>query len=137
MSTLPQGTIVVYPYLWHREYRRGETEGRKSRPVCVTFSFPHPRDGEETLALFALTTKVPGPDDHALEVPELELKQLKMRDRSWIILDECNHDRAQGSIYLNQPPIIVGRLSKAFTQKLVQAIIPYLTASMNIADRTI
>jgi hypothetical protein len=72
-----------------------------------------------------------------LEVPELELKQLKMRDRSWIILDECNHDRAHGSIYLNQPPIIVWRLSKAFTQKLVQAIIPYLTASMNIADRTI
>jgi hypothetical protein len=65
MSTLPQGTIVVYPYLWHREYRRGETEGRKSRPVCVTLRFPHPRDGEETLALFALTTKVPGPDDHA------------------------------------------------------------------------
>lgn len=41
--------IIHYPYLWSRDAAKGETEGRKERPVAVGSRIPRP-DGD--LALF-------------------------------------------------------------------------------------
>jgi hypothetical protein len=32
---LRTGCVIRFPYLWVREAERGETEGRKPRPVAV------------------------------------------------------------------------------------------------------
>ena len=32
---LRTGCVILFPYLWVREAERGETEGRKPRPVTV------------------------------------------------------------------------------------------------------
>jgi hypothetical protein len=99
MTAPEPGSIIIYPYLWARESRRGETEGRKYRPACVALHFKKPGSNEDMLALFALTTKSPGPSDHVLELPELERRHLKLRDRCWIILDECNQDLSSSANY--------------------------------------
>ncbi|MEZ2127876.1 MULTISPECIES: hypothetical protein [unclassified Sinorhizobium] len=33
-------SVIRYPYLWAREAGRGETEGRKERPVAVGVRMP-------------------------------------------------------------------------------------------------
>lgn len=33
-------TVIRYPYLWSREAGKGETEGRKDRPVTVGVRIP-------------------------------------------------------------------------------------------------
>jgi hypothetical protein len=38
-------TVIRYPYLWAREAGKGETEGRKDRPVAVGVRLPRP-DGD-------------------------------------------------------------------------------------------
>lgn len=39
---LRTGCVIRFPYLWVRESERGETEGRKSRPVAVGVRITRP-----------------------------------------------------------------------------------------------
>ena len=50
--------IEDYPYLWLRQHKAGETEGRKSRPVGVSLSVKDKR-GNTHLALLPISTKAP------------------------------------------------------------------------------
>lgn len=114
--------VVRYPYLWAREARRGETEGRKSRPVAVGVRLTR-ADGDLIL-FFPITTKEPGPERFAAKVPTIEKQRAGLdRDlRLWIILDEYNSDVVGRSFYLEPDPPI-GRFSKAFFLPLMREFI--------------
>ncbi|MDR3437345.1 hypothetical protein [Telmatospirillum sp.] len=114
--------VIRYPYLWAREAHRGETEGRKERPVAVGVRVLRP-DGD-LLLLFPITTKEPEAGRFASEIPLIEKRRagLDADLRLWIILDEYNTDVVGQSFYLEpEPPI--GRFSKAFFLPLVRAFI--------------
>ncbi|CVI63063.1 hypothetical protein CFBP4996_27220 (plasmid) [Agrobacterium leguminum] len=115
-------TVIRYPYLWARQARAGETEGRKDRPVAVGVRIARP---EGDLALFfPITTKEPEQSRFAAEIPDIEKRRagLDADRRLWIILDEFNSDRIGKSFYLEpEPPI--GRFSKAFFLPLLREFI--------------
>ncbi|RDJ03361.1 hypothetical protein B5K05_26380 [Rhizobium phaseoli] len=108
--------------MWAREAERGETEGRKERPVAVGVRMPRP-DGDLVL-FFPITTKQPDVSCFAVEVPLIEKRRagLDADRRLWIIFDEFNTDIVGNSFYLEpEPPI--GRFSKAFFLPLLREFI--------------
>ncbi len=114
--------VIRYPYLWARQARAGETDGRKDRPVAVGVRIVRP-DGDLVL-FFPITSKEPEKARFAAEIPDIEKRRagLDADLRLWIILDEFNSDRIGKSFYLEpEPPI--GRFSKAFFLPLVREFI--------------
>jgi prevent-host-death family protein len=97
-------SVIRYPYLWAREAGRGETEGRKERPVVVGVRMPR-RDGDLVL-FFPVTTKQPEASRFAVEVPAIEKGRagLDADRRLWIIFDEFNTDIVGNSFYLEPEP---------------------------------
>jgi len=115
-------TVIRYPYLWARQARKGETEGRKDRPVAVGVRLARP-DGDLVL-FFPITTKQPEQARFAAEIPAIETRRagLDADQRLWIILDEFNTDIVGRSFYIEpEPPI--GRFSKAFFLPLLRKFI--------------
>lgn len=115
-------TVIRYPYLWAREAGKGETEGRKDRPVAVGVRLPRP-DGDLVL-FFPITTKSPEKTRFTAEIPAMEKRRagLDADLRRWITLDEFNSDIIGRSFYLEpEPPI--GRFSKAFFLPLLREFI--------------
>src|SRR5205814_976215 len=109
--------VIRLPYLRVRESARGETEGRKTRPVAVGVRIARPR-GEDVLVLFPITSQPPSLGRFAAEIPEMEKRRagLDVALQLWIILDEYNQDTIGRSFYLEpEPPL--GRFSKAFNRK--------------------
>ena len=115
-------SVIRYPYLWAREAHKGETEGRKERPVAVGVRLPRP-DGDLVL-FFPISTKQPEPARFSAEIPAIEKRRAGLDTdlRLWIILDEFNTDRVGRSFYLEPDPPI-GRFSKAFFLPLLRAFI--------------
>ncbi|WP_245491075.1 hypothetical protein, partial [Mesorhizobium sp. M2A.F.Ca.ET.037.01.1.1] len=66
-------TVIRYPYLWAREARAGETEGRKERPVAVGVRVVR-ADGDLVL-FFPITTKEPEKARFAVEIPAIERRR--------------------------------------------------------------
>jgi len=115
--------VIRFPYLWAREAERGETEGRKVRPVAVGVRISRPK-GEDVLVLFPITSQPPAEDRFAVEIPETEKRRagLDATVRLWMILDEYNQDIISQSFYLEpEPPL--GRFSKAFFLPLMKEFI--------------
>ena len=115
-------SVIRYPYLWAREAHKGETEGRKERPVAVGVRLSRP-DGDLVL-FFPISTKQPEPARFSAEIPAIEKRRAGLDTdlKLWIILDEFNTDRVGRSFYLEpEPPI--GRFSKAFFLPLLRAFI--------------
>jgi len=56
---LRTGSVIRFPYLWVRQAARGETEGRRPRPVAVGVRIPKP-EGKDVLVLFPITSQEPG-----------------------------------------------------------------------------
>ncbi|GGB11129.1 hypothetical protein GCM10011491_43830 [Brucella endophytica] len=115
-------SVIRYPYLWARQARAGETEGRKDRPVAVGVRTARP-DGDLVL-FFPITTKEPEASRFSAEIPAIEKRRagLDTDRRLWIILDEFNTDLVGQSFYLEpEPPI--GRFSKAFFLPLLRKFI--------------
>ena len=114
--------VIRYPYLWAREARRGETEGRKERPVAVGVRVA--RVDGDLLLLFPITTKEPEPGRFAAEIPLIEKRRagLDPNLRLWIIFEEYNTDIVGQSFYLEPDPPL-GRFSKAFFLPLIRAFI--------------
>ena len=106
--------VIRFPYLWANEAQRGETEGRKSRPVAVGVRMAKP-EGDDVLLLFPITRKAPERGRFAVEIPETEKRRAGLDGdmRLWIILNEYNLDIVGRSFYFEpEPPL--GRFSKAF-----------------------
>lgn len=122
-DALRTGAVIHFPYLWAREAARGETEGRKSRPVAVAVRIPKPK-GEDLLVLFPITSREPANGRFAAEIPETEKRRAGLDGsmRLWIILDEYNEDVIGRSFYLDgEPPL--GRFSRAFFLPLLRKFI--------------
>jgi hypothetical protein len=123
LDELRTGCVIRFPYLWVREAERGETEGRKPRPVAVGVRIARPK-GDDVLVLFPITSQRPSSDRFAAEIPEMEKRRagLDASLRLWIILDEYSQDSIARSFYLEpEPPL--GRFSKAFFLPLMKEFI--------------
>jgi hypothetical protein len=101
LDELRTGCVIRFPYLWVREAERGETVGRKPRPVAVGVRIARPK-GDDVLVLFPITSRPPTSDRFAAEIPEMEKRRagLDATLRLWIILDEFNQDILGQSFYL-------------------------------------
>lgn len=117
---LQTGVVVRYPYLWARQARSGETEGRKDRPVSVGVRLPRPTG--DLVLFFPITSKEPEASRFAAEIPALEKRRAGLDPdlRLWIILDEYNTDIVGQSFYL-EPAAPLGSFGKAFFLPLLRA----------------
>jgi hypothetical protein len=134
-EALVTGAVFIYPYLWHRQAEAGETEGRKERPVAVTFRIGT-IDGLEHIIVIPITSKAPLADQLAVELPQIEKRRagLDQNMRLWLVLDEANIDVVGKSYYLrDQQPI--GHLSKSFFIPVARQFVDYFK-SANKVDRT-
>ncbi|PKQ10899.1 MAG: hypothetical protein CVT70_17200 [Alphaproteobacteria bacterium HGW-Alphaproteobacteria-1] len=120
MTTPKQGDVWLYDYLWQREHDAGEEHGRKPRPTALVATVTN-QDGTTNLFILPITSKMPGIDRLALEVPEIECKRagLDADKRLWIILDEYNHDILETSFYLD-PNGRLGAFSAMFNKKALR-----------------
>ena len=135
LDELRTGCVIRFPYLWVREAARGETEGRKPRPVAVGVRIAR-RDGDDLLVLFPITSQQPSRDRFAAEIPEIEKRRagLDATLRLWIILDEYNQDTTGQSFYLEpEPPL--GRFSKAFFLPLMKEFIARRASTRGVNRR--
>jgi hypothetical protein len=114
------GEVISYPYLWAWQQQRGETEGRKRRPVCVVIAIRGTSDGNTHLALLAITSQPPQAGRSALEIPDIERKRAGLGElkQSWIMVDEYNYDIVERSWYIEPDRDILGRFSKSFMMKI-------------------
>ena len=133
-----QGEIIAYSYLWRWQAEKGETEGRKDRPVCV--ALPLRKNGVTHLFLLAITGTRPRVDQKCLVIPEIEARRAGLRDwkEGWVILSECNYDVAEQSFYIDPARAPYGRFSEAFTAR-IKAELRGLIAAGGFArvDRTL
>ena len=129
---LRTGCVIRFPYLWVRDAERGETEGRKHRPVAVGVRIARPK-GEDILVLFPITSQPPFSDRFAAEIPEMEKRRagLDATLRLWIILDEYNQDLIGQSFYLEPEPLL-GHFSKAFFLPLMREFISRRTKTRGV-----
>ncbi|MBB3407177.1 hypothetical protein FHT87_001077 [Rhizobium sp. BK316] len=127
-------SVIRYPYLWAREAGRGETEGRKERPVAVGVRMARP-DGDLVL-FFPITTKEPEASRFAIEVPTIEKRRagLDADRRLWIIFDEFNIDVVGNSFYLEPAPPI-GSFGKAFFLPLLREFIARRKSATEVSRR--
>lgn len=119
-ESLITGAVFRYPYLWKQQADRGETEGRKDRPVAVALRIGR-IDGLETIVIIPITSKMPEAARHAAEIPEIEKRRagLDPAMRLWLMLDEANTDVLGKSYYLaDQEPL--GQFSKPYFLPIVR-----------------
>jgi hypothetical protein len=71
MTTPKRGDVWSYEYLWRWEHETGAEPGRKPRSTAlVTTVVGH--DARTNLFILPITSKEPGKDRLALEVPQIE-----------------------------------------------------------------
>lgn len=132
------GYVLAYPYLWQWQQERGETGGRKVRPVCVVAAVRGAGDGLTHLALLAITSGMPGAGRTAIEIPEIEARRagLDGQTRAWVVIDEYNYDVAERSWFLESGTDVLGRFSKPFMMKLAAALSAARRRTPGRVDRT-
>lgn len=132
------GEIVLYPYLWKRQRGKGETEGRKDRPVCIVVAVRGKQDNLTSLALLAISSQPPISEQAALEVPEIECRRAGLSEfrRAWVSIGEYNFDVAERSFYLHPNQPVLGRFSKSFMMQLARAVGPMFAKRTGRVDRT-
>jgi hypothetical protein len=117
------GAVIRYPYLWLREARRGETEGRKDRPVAVAVRMRQ-KSGRDVILVFPITSKMPSDGSISSEIPDLEKRRagLDPEMRLWIVLDEYNGD-AVGKSYFLRDEKPIGFFSQSYFLPLIRQFI--------------
>lgn len=112
------GDVWRYPFLWTREAARGETEGRKLRPVALAL-VTRTAAGEAQVLLVPVTSQPPAADAFAVEVPDIEKRRagLDPQLRLWVVTDEANTDFPARSFHFEP----YGRLG-AFSPRFVKAV---------------
>lgn len=135
-ADIKQGVVLVYPYLWQWQAERGETAGRKDRPVCI--ALPLRKGGVTHIFLLAITGTRPADARIALKIPDTEKRRAGLKEwkEGWVIVDECNYDIAEHSYHLNLGLSALGRFSEAFTGQIKDALRNTITTgSLRRIDR--
>jgi len=90
------------------------------------------------LALLALSSQPPRPDQPAIDVPEIERRRAGLDGLrgAWIMLGEYNYDIAERSFYLDVDAEPLGRFSRPFVALVASAFVPFFTDGRNRVDRT-
>jgi len=116
------GQVFDYHYLWKWQALRGETEGRKKRPSCVSV-VTTVADGQRVIFIAPITSKSPESDRSAIEVPKIEAHRagLETDIPLWIVVDELNADYPDLS-YVIEDRAPRGSFSPAFMDRVVDAI---------------
>ena len=152
------GDVLLYPYLWGRQHKDGETEGRKDRPTAVALRIARSttatgQTGEEEgqapaqtraapqtlLVLLAISSQPPQADQHAIEVPQTELRRASLDPsrRAWVYVSEYNTDILEASFYLDPSAEPIGRLSRTFVGQIAAALAETIRAKKGRVDRTV
>jgi hypothetical protein len=129
------GDIFSYPYLWHWQDQRGETEGHKPRPSCLALAVQNSL-GETVLFIVPITSKEPDQQRAAVPVPTLEARRANLDTDIplWVIVDEVNTDIWERSYYLeDRTP--KGRFSEPFTKLVLHRLREELTRNRWIIHR--
>ena len=113
------GRVILYSYLWRREYLRGEESGRKARPTCVMI-IVRGKDGARTALLFPITSQPPSDATAAVAIPEIEAKRARLYVPAWVIVEEFNGDDPEKSFALEDATAL-GRFSRPFMMKIAAA----------------
>jgi hypothetical protein len=119
MATEPRsGDVFEYPYLWAWQAEKGETEGRKERPVCLLIALPV--QSGTMMVILAITATEPEPKDGAVEIPAIEARRVGLADwkQGWVIVSEANYDNLENSWYLDPNQTPRGRFSSNFLSKI-------------------
>lgn len=119
-----QGDVWLYSYLWRWQHERGETEGRKPRPVAFVAAVTSADDRRTDLFILAITKSEPGRDRLAIEIPQMERARAGLAAdlRLWIMLDEYNHDYLESSFYL-EPNDRIGGFGAAFHRQVLSRFV--------------
>lgn len=138
MNDFPQaGQVFDYHYLWEREAKKGEEEGRKKRPACMTVVAMNAK-GQHILFIAAITTKSPTGDTVALEIPETEAFRAKLSTNVplWVIASELNADILEQSFVL-EDRTARGQFGVSFTKAVARKIQEIRKArKLKISQRT-
>ncbi|MEO9338697.1 hypothetical protein ABFT80_14805 [Mesorhizobium sp. SB112] len=121
------GDVWRYPFLWSREAARGETEGRKDRPVVLSLLVRNRSD--ELVVLMLPITSVLQHSPYSMEVPDIEKRRagLDAHMALWIVADEANEDIPAKSFYF-EPGNRIGRFSSSFTKQVQGLMVDALKA---------
>lgn len=85
------GLVIPYAYLWRHEHRKGQEEGRKTRPSVIVLAVRNEKSGLHRVTVAAITHTPPAKDGEAIEVPPRVKQALGLDDeRSWVVVDEVN-----------------------------------------------
>jgi hypothetical protein len=135
---LRPGTIIRYPYLWSWQHTRGETEGRKPRPVCMIYSQRDPKQGITHLFLLAISSQPPLTAGDALVVPDLDRRRAGLGEwkDAWITVREANYDILEMSHYLDLNQMPLGSFSPSFLRTVATAFRDALMSGARRVDRT-
>ncbi|MBP2449685.1 hypothetical protein [Rhizobium leguminosarum] len=135
-NTPANGSVLRYPYLWAWQRDKGETEGRKTRPVCMVLAIH--RGAQTHLVILAISGTPPRSDQTALEIPQLECRRAGIREwkEAWITVSEFNYDIAEASFYYDPNVEVIGSFSKGFLAKVAAALKPFLSVSPARVNRS-
>jgi hypothetical protein len=137
-NDLRSGKVVLYPYLWANQHRRGETEGRKTRPTCLVLRFRDPKADLCHLMLVAITSREPDETQAAIEVPDTERKRagLTRYPRAWVIVGEYNYDIDEQSWFFDSSQEPLGEFSEPFLRQITDALRKEMRKGAIRVDRT-
>ena len=74
MTSPKKGDVWTCEYPWRREHEAGAEDGRKPRPTAVV-AIAVGKAGRTNLFMLPVTTKEPGADRLAMEVPQIERRR--------------------------------------------------------------
>ena len=118
MADFESGMVVVYSYLWAREFDRGEESGRKDRPVCVQVLVK----SCITRLFVPITSQPPIVGRANIEISHLECQRAGLRAPAWIVVDEFNIDETSPSVHLRSMKPL-GAFSPRFTSEIRKGLL--------------
>jgi hypothetical protein len=128
------GDIVIYPYRWATEAAEDHSiDGAKERPCCLVIRL---LDG--TLLLLAISSKPPGADQEAVDIPQIERRRagLGKYPHAWIYVEESNRDADLGLSWYLEPQKPMGSFSPAFLTTVRRAFRERIAKGGVVASRT-
>jgi len=81
--------VISYAYVWDREARGGQEEGRKNRPCVIALAVERQPDGETFVTVLPVTHRAPDDAAAGVEIPRAVKQHLGLDDqRSWVVVSQ-------------------------------------------------